>query len=126
MYGARGNVADEEVCEDVWPRATALEDSAEPCEEEAEGKHLGPPPPAAAASAAGLKGGFEEVAVRERVQVEAREGEDDVEELVLHGEEELARGVEGHLAVVVGGPEGLEENRGDGEEGEVLDIGVAV
>ncbi len=126
MYGAGGDVTDEQVNENVRPRAAALEDGAEPGEEEAERDNLGPPPPAAAAGLAGLERGLEEVAVGGGVEVEAGEGENDVEELVLHAEEEFAWGVEGHLALVVRGPEGLEEDGGDSEEGEVLDVGVAV
>lgn len=64
--------------------------------------------------------------VGKAIEVEAREGHDDVEEPVLDGNE-VARGeVEGEFAFVVGGPEGVEEGGGDGEEGEVLDVGVTV
>ena len=126
MHRARSDVAHEEVDEPILPRTAALEDGAEPDEEEAEAEDLGPPPPAAAPEPAGLERGLGEVAVRVRVEVEAGEGEDDVEELVLHRDEELAERVERHFALVVRGPERLEEDGGDGEEGEMLDVGVAV
>lgn len=64
--------------------------------------------------------------VRETVQIEPGEGHDDVEETVLDGDEVPGGEVEGHFAFVVGGPEGVEEGGCDGEEGEVLDVGVAV
>ena len=79
VYGARSDVADEQVDEGVLPRTTALKDGAEPGVEETERKDLSPPPPAPAASFLGLKSGLEEVAVRKGVEVEAGEGEDDVE-----------------------------------------------
>ena len=101
MYGAGSNVADEEVGEAALPGAAALEDGAEPRGEEPEAGDFGPPPPAAAAVLLGLECGLGEVAVRVGVEVEAGEGEDDVEELVLHGDEELAEGVEGHFTFVV-------------------------
>ena len=126
VYRAGGDVADEQVDERVLPRPTALEHGAEPGVEEAEPGDLGPPPPAASSVLLGLERGLGEIAVRVGVEVEAGEGEDDVEELVLEGNEELASGVEGQLALVVRGPEGLQEDGGDGEEGEVLDVGVAI
>jgi len=43
---------------------------------------------------------------------------------VLETDEDAGGGVEGHDAFVVGGPEGGEEDGGDGEEGEMLDVGV--
>ena len=101
VQGTGYHVADEEVQETCAPRSTPLEYEAVPAIEEAEAEDLGPPPPAAAAPAAGLKRGLREVAPRVRVEVEAGEGEDDVEELVLHGDEELAEGVEGHFTFVV-------------------------
>ena len=126
MYGARSDVADEQVGEGVLPRTTALQYGAEPGVEEAERKDLGPPPPAASAVLLGLERGLGEIAVRVGIEVEAGEGEDDVEELVLEGNEKLASGVEGQLALVVRGPQRVEENGRDREEGEVLDVGVAV
>lgn len=119
-------MTDEQVRENVRPGAAALEDGAEPRKEETEAEDLRPPPPAAAAEALGLEGGLGEVAVAVGVEVEAGEGEDDVEQLVLHGDEDLGEGVEGHLTLVIGRPEGVEEDGGDGEEGEVLNVGVAV
>ena len=79
VHGARSDVADEQVGEDVLPRTTALQDGAEPGVEEAECEDLSPPPPAPTASFLGLKSGLQEVAVRKGVEVEAGEGEDDVE-----------------------------------------------
>lgn len=64
--------------------------------------------------------------VGKAIEVEAREGHDDVEESVLDGDEVACGEVEGQFAFVVGGPEGVEECGGDGEEGEVLDVGVTV
>lgn len=64
--------------------------------------------------------------VREPVEVETRQGHDDVEKPVLEGDEVAGGKVEGEFAFVVGGPEGVEECRGDGEEGDVLDVGVTV
>ena len=126
MYRARRNVADHQVRERAGPGAAAAKESGEPGEEEAKCDELGPPPPATTAIALGLKGGLEEVAVRIGVEVEAGEGQDNVKELVLERDEELAEGVEGHLALVVRGPQRVEENGRDREEGEVLDVGVAV
>ena len=79
MYGARSDVADEQVDEGVLPRTTALKDGAEPGVEETEREYLGPPPPTPATSFLGLKSGLKEVAVRKGVEVEAGEREDDVE-----------------------------------------------
>lgn len=125
VYRARGDVTDEQVHEPFAPRAAAPEDGAEPEEEEAEAEDLGPPPPAPTAGAPGLERGLREVAPRVRVEVEAREREHDVEELVLHRDEEAAERVERHLALVVRGPERLQEDGRDREEGQVLDVRVA-
>lgn len=45
---------------------------------------------------------------------------------MLHAKEEFACAIEVHNAFVVGAVDGGEELWGDGEEGEVFDVGVAV
>lgn len=45
---------------------------------------------------------------------------------MLEGDEEAGGGVELHVSFVVGGPEGGEEVGGDGEEGDVFNVWVAV
>lgn len=43
---------------------------------------------------------------------------------MLDGDEEGGEAVEDEGAFVVRGPEGFEEDGGDGEEGDVFDVGV--
>ena len=105
MQRTRNDIADQKETENILPRAAASEDRAEPGEEKPEACNLGPPPPAAAPEFLGLEGSLGEVAVRVDVQIEAGEREDDVEELMLHRDEEFASEVEGHLPLVVRGPE---------------------
>lgn len=125
MQGAGDGVTDEEVRERGLPGAAAVQDSPEPRPEEDDAGDLHAPRPPAASRALGVKGLLVEVGVRVGVEVEAGKGHDEVEDLVLHAEGELGDHVKLHGAFVVGGPEGVEECGGDGEEGHVLDVGVA-
>lgn len=132
MEGASDHVAYQQVTyrcpEALGLRYFAEDDACVPAPEEREGADFGVPAPAPAsyfpapedAGACGL----EEEDVGVGVEVEAREGHDDVEELVLDGEEDARGGVECHDAFVVGRVERGEELRGDGEEGDMFDVWV--
>ncbi|GFP94616.1 delta(8)-fatty-acid desaturase [Phtheirospermum japonicum] len=63
---------------------------------------------------------------RLEVEVEARDHHHGIERQVLVADEESRHGVERELALVELGGHGLEEFRRDGEDGEVLEVGVVV
>lgn len=110
MQGAGDHVAYQQITQGS-PEALGLcdfakDDTRVPAPEEGEGADFGVPAPAPASyfpapEDAGARG-LEEEDVGVGVEVEAREGHDDVEELVLDGEEDARGGVEGHDAFIVG------------------------
>lgn len=126
MKRTRRHITDEEVSQCGWPGATAFEDRAVPAVEHSKAEYLAPPPPTSALRTWGLESVLRQEAVRQSVQVEPREAHDDVEELVLDRDEYLSERVELHDALVVRGPQRRQEDGGNGEEGEMLDVGVAV
>jgi hypothetical protein len=125
---ARDDVADEEVHQRGLPAAAANQDARVPGRPDEEANDLSPvgPAPAAAARLGRVVARLPEVLVREPVEVEARKGHDHIEEAVLEGDEEPRGAVECHFALVVRGPDRAEEVGADGQEGDVLDVGVAV
>lgn len=118
MHRARGDMADEQVRQAHFPAGLAPKHQTKVCPEERNSRKLAVP------EAVPLGLFAREIAVRVGVQVEAREREDNVVDFVLHANHRLRECVEGHDAFVVGRPEVVEELGGDGEEGDVLDVGV--
>jgi hypothetical protein len=95
------DVAYQQVGDDVLPGSASFQHRAVPAVEQGESEDLGPPPPAAAFGTGGLERCFCKIAVRVRVQVESCERHDDVEQLMLDGNEQLAKDVERHDPFVV-------------------------
>lgn len=79
MQRARHHIAHEEIHQACLPRAAATKDPPVPEEEAADGEHLQPPSPATTAGLGGLAAGNPEIAQREAVEVESREGHDNIE-----------------------------------------------
>ena len=124
MQRARNHVAHKEIHQTLLPRTATANNAPIPDEKDTDGDYLEPPSPAAAAGLAGLSTGDPEVVVREAIEVESREGHDDVEETVLDSNDELCKPIKSELSLVVGGVERFEESWCYSKEREVLDIWV--
>lgn len=101
MDWARRNVTEEEIKQCIVPGATSSQDSSEPAEVKSEAEDLGPPPPAASQSAPWLRRRLEEEGVRVGVQIEPRQGHDEIEELVLDRDHDFSKCIKVHEAFVV-------------------------
>ena len=106
-------------------RDTAVEDTvAEPGPKEDVASDLEPSVPPGGTLLRALA--EQEVFPAEPVKVEAAESENWVIQEVLVADEESCGGIVRHYPVVVGGPEGVEEAVGDGEERHVLNIRIVL
>ena len=119
-------MADQKIGQCHLPRSTPIQYASEPAPEEYNPGDFEPPCPITSSSTFGVECFLIEEDVGVGVEIEAAECHDDVEEFVLHREEYLREAVVLHDAFVVGRPEGIEKGWGNGEEGEMLDIWVAV
>lgn len=121
MEGTSDHMRNEDIPQPNLPAPTPYHRPPIPPPINAHAHHLKPPSPAPLTPQHAPP---PKEAIRVGIEVEAREGHDEVVEAVLEGEEEFGEGVEAEGAVVVGGVEGGEEGGGYGEEGDVLDVWV--
>jgi hypothetical protein len=101
VYRACDDMAHEHIHERVLPAPRSLQYRSEPRPENTNTYHLHPPLPASTAGFYLSVPRVEEEAIGEPVEVEAREGHDDVEEVVLDAEEDAGCEVEGEDAFVI-------------------------
>jgi len=106
------------------PTPTPNQHPSKPTPEAHNRQHLKTPRPPTPPCPPRIKGLAQQKPVRVDVEVEPPKGHDDVEELVLDGNEKSGEAVEDEGAFVVGGPEGSEEDGGDCEEGDMFDVRV--